>query len=227
MSPRRSMWSGHLEFGMTSMPIKMYTALDAERSEMHSYHTTCGNRISQPKVCTPCDTQVSSDELSSGVDYSHGRTILLGKKELEAIAPRANHILSITQFCPDYEVNSALFEKAYFVMADGEGGAFASLHAAMLEKGVLAIGRVVFRSRETLVALRAVWGGVICHTMHWPEMLREAEWQPLAEPVNVDQAHDIIEGLLTSFIPSEHKDEQGAALSALIDGKKNALDLLV
>lgn len=220
--PRRSIWGGSIVFGMTSIPIKMYAALDTERSEMHTYHTTCSQRVTMPKVCTTCETEVLPINLSSGIDYTHGRTILFSREELDAFKPQADHMLSITQFCPDSDVDPALFEKVHYIMSTGD--AFASLHHAMFEKGVLAIGRVVLHSKEHLVALRAVPGGMLCHTLHWPEMLREPEWDDLSAPFMLDQARSLVARLTGSFVPAEYKDEQRAGVEAFIDQRKNELD---
>lgn len=208
---------------MTSIPIKMFAALDTERSEMHTYHINCGFRVSAPKTCTACGYEVSSDQLAKGIDYTFGNTILFSPGELEALGPPANHTLSISQFCPAYEVNPALFEKVHYISGEGEG--FASLHAAMMEKDSLAIGRVVLQSKERLVALRSVWGGMLCHTLHWPEMVREPEWKTLAPATNLDQARIIVDSLTEAFIPSEFKDEYKATLDAHINLRKAAIDL--
>lgn len=218
---RRSIWDGTIEFGMTSIPIKMYAALDTERSEFRNVHTACGSKLSLPKVCTKCEVEVS--DVSSGVDYTHGRTILFSKDELSALNPPMDHKLTIALFCLDTDVDPALFEKVHYIKATGEV-AFASLHAAMMESGLLAIGRVVLGTKQRLVALRAVSGGMLCHTLHWPEMLRAPEWSDLVAPSLLDQARSLVNELTGTFNPAEFKDEQRASIAALIDQRKNEAD---
>lgn len=80
----------------------------------------------------------------------------LEPEELEAVALDTTHAISIEQFVPEAELDELYYGEPYYVMPEAEYGeeAFAVLREAIREKGMVAIGRVVVRSREYMVAIK-------------------------------------------------------------------------
>ena len=51
----RSMWKGALGFGLVSIPVKMYTAIDEQSIHLNQLHKECRTRVKIPKYCPKCD----------------------------------------------------------------------------------------------------------------------------------------------------------------------------
>lgn len=227
----RSIWSGNIVFGMTAIPIKVHTALDGDREELHSYHRDCGQRLSQPKVCGNCDRPVQTHEVAKGVDYSYGRTILLSDEDQRRLAAEQDYTLKVDKFVWDEVVDPIYFSTAYYITVDeryGHGDAYGALWHAMKDTHQLALGRIILKTKESFVALRPVDGGFMMHVLHWPELVRNPDWDgvPTPDPSTAAQAIEQVKAMSGPWVPSEAIDRDRARLKKLLQLRMDELDYL-
>jgi DNA end-binding protein Ku len=71
-------------------------------------------------------------------------------EELEAIAIESKRTIDIDEFVPRKKIDELYFNSPYYIVPDGEVGqqAFAVIREAIRQEGMVAIGKVVFTSRE-------------------------------------------------------------------------------
>jgi len=100
------------------------------------------------------------------------------------------------------------------------------LREAIKEAGKVAVGKVVLREKEHLVAVRAVDQVLVMETMYYADEVRsQAELElPTSEQVSINpkeltMATSLIENLTESFQLEKYKDDYRTALMELI-GKK-------
>ena len=71
-------------------------------------------------------------------------------RALEAVAIESKRIIDIDEFVPKKEIDELYLNNPYYIVPDGEVGtqAFAVIREAIKQEGMVAIGKVVFTSRD-------------------------------------------------------------------------------
>ena len=97
------------------------------------------------------------------------------REELEAVAIESKRTIEIDGVCPeDARSMSCIFDDPYYIAPDGEVGqqAFAVIREAIRKEGMVALGKVVFTSREHIIALEARDKGMLGITLRYPYEVR-------------------------------------------------------
>src|SRR5204863_4266582 len=105
--------------------------------------------------------------------------IELNPEELEAVALESKRTIEIEEFVPKSQIDELYIRDPYYIAPDGEVGqqAFAVIREAIRKEGMVAIGKVVFTSREHIIALEARASGMLGMTLRYPyEVRKQAEY---------------------------------------------------
>ena len=102
---------------------------------------------------------------------------MLEPEELEAIALESKRVIEIDEFVPRKEIDELYLSNPYYLVPDGEVGqqAFAVIREAIRQEGMVGIGKVVFTSREHVIALEARGKGMLGVTLRYPYEVRKEE----------------------------------------------------
>src|ERR1700757_2616227 len=98
MSSIRSMWSGTLNFGLISMPVKLYTAVNSKTVRFNQLHAQDGVRIENKRYCPAHEEEIAFDEIVRGYEIGPDRYIVVADEELEALAPEKSRTIEIQDF---------------------------------------------------------------------------------------------------------------------------------
>ena len=88
-------------------------------------------------------------------------------------------MIEIDGFVPKKEIDELYLNNTYYIVCDGEVGqqAFAVIREAIRQEGMVATGKVVFTSREHVIALDARGNSIMGVTLRYPyEVRKEAEY---------------------------------------------------
>ena len=152
--------------------------------------------------------------------------------ELAAAAPERTHTIEIEEFVDADAIDPAQLDHPYFLVpgTDSEGvvRAYRLLRDAMASSGQVAIGRVVLRSSEYLVAVRERDDLLSMTTLLFADEVRgadEIDAIPVGstgEPTRgeISQAVKLIDAMTTSFDPLDYEDRYRERLLDLIDSKR-------
>ena len=86
---------------------------------------------------------------------------------------------------PKKEIDELYLNSPYYLVPDGEVGqqAFAVIREAIRKEGMVALGRVVFTSREHIIALEPRGKGLLGMTLRYPyEVRKEDEYSRISRP---------------------------------------------
>jgi DNA end-binding protein Ku len=223
----RSIWKGAINFGMVTIPVKLYTATEEKDVRFHLVHKKDGARIVEKRFCSAEDKEVSWDEVAKGYEVSKGEYVVMDREEVGAAAPETTRTIDIGDFVEIEEIDPIYFEKSYFLEPTDVGiKPFNLLRRALEETGRVAVARVAIRSKERLATLRAYDSTMLLETMYWPDEIRSVDVLDLPSskaaspaPREVDMARTLIESLASHFDPKQYKDEYRGALLDLIEQK--------
>jgi DNA end-binding protein Ku len=169
----RSIWKGSISFGLVNIPIKLYSAAE---DKTFSFNQLCkkGHRIQYKRWCPVEETEVPYQEIQKGYEISKDNYALIEKEELEKIKLKTTKTIDIKEFVDAKELDPIFVQKSYYVAPDSKTPDKAYLLLVNILKNTdkIAIGKVVLREREQLVALRAFQRGMIMHLLHYLDEIR-------------------------------------------------------
>src|SRR5215210_5117642 len=150
----RSIWTGAISFGLVNVPVKLYSAVSRKTVRFHQLHDETQVRIQQRRVDPSTGEEVSYDNIVKGYEIGPERYVVLTPDELEALDPKKTRSIDINEFVDLDQIDPIFFDHPYY-LAPGTGGAkaYKLLLDAMREARKVAIGKVVIRQKESLVAL--------------------------------------------------------------------------
>lgn len=169
----RSIWKGSISFGLVNIPIKLYSATE---DRVFSFNQLCenGHRIQYKRWCPVEEREVSYNEIKKGYEISKDNYVVIEKEELKNIKIKTTKTIDIKQFVDREELDPIFIEKSYYVGPDSKtvDKAYSLLVNILRDTEKVAIGKVVLRDREQLVALRAYQRGIVMHVLHYLDEIR-------------------------------------------------------
>lgn len=231
----RAMWTGAISFGMVSVPVKLYSALNRKSVRFHQLSGKSGVRIAQKRVDPQSGEEVPYEDVVKGYEIAPERYVVIEPEEFAAIEPAFTRTIDIEDFVQFEDIDPIYFEQPYIIVPS-KGGArsYRLLLEAMRDTGKVAIARVVLRSRERLVAIRPRGDALLMTTMNFadeiqsPQALREledAENTPIAEK-ELAVARRLVESISESFDITKYHDTYREALLDLIDRKASGEEIV-
>jgi DNA end-binding protein Ku len=229
MAPR-AYWKGYLKLSLVSCPIAIFPATsEREKISFHQLNKKTGHRIRYQKVDADSGAEVPADQIVKGYEVSKGEYVELEPEELEAIAIESKRMIEIDTFVPRDEIDDLYLNNPYYVVPDGEVGqqAFAVIREAIRKEGMVALGKVVFTSREHVMLLEPRGKGLVGVTLRFPYEVRKEEdyFDDVAdEKVPKDMlelATHIVETKKSHFQPEKFDDRYEEALKDLLDKKQH------
>jgi len=225
----RPYWKGYLKLSLVSCPIALFPATsEREKISFHQLNKETGNRIRYRKVDAETGDEVSQDDIIKGYEVSKGEYIELDPEEFEAVAIHSKHTLEIEEFVPKKDIDELYLRDPYYIVPDGDVGqqAFAVIRDAIRKEGLVALGKVVFTTREHIIALEARDKGMVGITLRYPYEVRQAEdYFDTIEDEKIpkdmlDLAVHIVETKKGKFEPEKFEDEYENALNDLLRKKQ-------
>jgi len=95
--------------------------------------------------------------------------------ELEAIAIGSAHTIEIGAFVPKREIDELYWNTPYYVAPEVGQQAFAVIREAIGKESMVALGRVVFTTREHVIAIEPRGKGLLGITLRYPYEIRSEE----------------------------------------------------
>jgi DNA end-binding protein Ku len=229
MAPR-AYWKGYLKLSLVSCPIALFPATsEREKISFHQINKDTGHRIKYRKVDAETGDEVDSEKIVKGYEVGKSAYIEIDPEELEAIAIESKRMIEIDEFVPKKEIDELYLNTPYYIVPDGEVGrqAFAVIRETIKQAGMVAIGKVVFTSREHVMSLEPRGKGLLGITLRYPYEVRdEKEYFDDIPDEKVpkdmlDLAHHVVERKSGHFAPQRFEDEYENALKELLEKKQS------
>lgn len=221
-----AVWTGSISFGLVTVPVKLTPATRSRDVSFNQLEEGTGSRIRYRKVSEQTGEEVSADQIVKGYEIEKGRYVIVDKPELDALAPKASHTIDIEDFVDLDDIDPIYFDTPYYVLADEKAAKpYRLLVEAMESLQKVAIGRVVIRAKERLVAIRPMDGMLCVETMRYAdEIVDRAKLAVPSDDVDVSEkelamARQLVETLAADFQPEQYHDQYREQLLDLIDKK--------
>jgi DNA end-binding protein Ku len=231
----RPVWGGSISFGLVNIPVKLYGATESHRVAFHEFEDGTGERIHHKRVAERSGHEVAWDKIRKGFEVAKGRYVMLTDEELEAAEPEKTRTIDIEQFVTLEEIDPASWDQTYYVGPDGAAAhkAYALLRQAMADKGRVAIGRFVMRTKEYVVCVRPLENALALQTMFFPDEVRSPKIVgdlPHKAAVNARElamAGQLIDSLSGKWDVSHYQDTHTKRVMALVRKKDQGKEIVV
>ncbi|MFY9739030.1 MAG: Ku protein [Candidatus Cybelea sp.] len=226
-----AIWSGAINFGLVTIPVKLFTAVKTDDLSFNLLHKTDEGRIKYERVCSVDGKPVPWDEIVKGYEYEKGQYVLLTDDDFAKVNPEATQSVDIVEFVELDKISPMFFDKPYYLEPTKQGRhAYALLREALAESNRVAIARVVIRTKEYIAAVKAIDGALVLELMHWaneivaPDTLELPENEKLPEK-EMQMARMLIDTMsVDEFEPekftNKYRDELLTMIEARAEGKE-------
>jgi DNA end-binding protein Ku len=227
-----AIWTGAISFGLVQVPVKLVGATKSKDVSFNQLEKGTGARIRYRKVSDKTGDEVTADNIERGYEVSKGKYVIVEQSEIDTLRPKGSHEIDIEEFVDLDEIDPLYFEQPYYLVPDKKAEKpYALLVDAMQSMNKVALGRVIMRSKERLVAIRPIDGALVVETMRYADEVLPAEGLA-PEDVDLtakerDMARQLVESLAAeAFEPEKYHDEYREQLLDLIARKESGEEIV-
>lgn len=229
----RSIWKGHIRFLLVAIPVRIYSAIEtSDKIQFNQLHRDDLGPIGYDKRCKQCGEVVSNDQITKGYQYEPDRYAIIEPDDIAKIKIKTTRAVDIVGFVDPDEIPSTFYDAPYFAGPDGSASEkpYALLREVMKQTGKIAVGKVVLRDREDLVAVFPHDDGLLLQKLRYPHELRKMQDVPDFENVQkldaqqlnkneLELASTLVQQMATTLSEIDTEDNYFNALRRLVDSK--------
>jgi DNA end-binding protein Ku len=221
----RSIASLTLSFGLVSIPVKLYSATESSGTVKFSMLAKDGSRLKQQYVSEKDQTVVPRSDMVKGYEFEKDRFVLFSPEELKALEEASSPAIEIMAFIPQQSVDPLFYDKAYLIAPDKRGGKpYALLAEAMRSSGRCALAKWAWKSKQYVVQIRPVEGGLVLQQLLYADevrSLKDLDIEPVTvSPGELQLALQLIDQISQdAYDPTQYVDEEKKRILAAIDEK--------
>lgn len=225
----RAIWSGVISFGLVSIPVGLYTAVQEHEPSFHQFQQGTKDRIRYKRVNERTGKEVDYGDIVRGAEVGDGEYVLLSDEDLDSVAPGKSRSLDITAFVELADIDPVCFAKPYYLAPAGEGTekTYALLRDAMAEAGKAGIAMFVMHGKEHLAAVRADGDVLVLETLYFADEVRDPKSE-LDVPGRIKfrgqelkMATSLIESMAGDWRPKDYRDTYTDRVNKLIESKRS------
>jgi DNA end-binding protein Ku len=250
----RSVWNGSISFGLVNIPIKLFTVSDSSNEYSFNQLDEKGHKIQYKRWCAIEEKEIPYEEIKKGYKIAKDEYIILEKEDLDKIKAETTKSIDIKEFIDIKDFDTIFIEKSYYVspfvdktvgkrknkqkesIVSASTRAYKLFVNSLKETDKIAIGKVVLKDREHLVAIRPYQRGLIMHQLMYQEEITpidEIEGMPGSEssvssvPINekeLELGRMLIGNLSNSqFDATQYSDEYTKQLEKMVAAKSKGI----
>ncbi len=205
----KPIWQGFLSFGLVTIPVSLFTAVESKILGFTMLCGTCNNPISYKRWCDHCQKEVLWDNLVKGLKLKKDVYFILTQENLRALKPTKTESITITEFIDSIQINPIYFDNHYYLAPKKTGEKSYFLFVAALNKAdKVAIGTFVIKDKEHVCVISPYQNGLLLTTLNYDYEIKKFEY---LETLNV--------------IPSIPHDELKLALQLIAQRTKKKFDI--
>lgn len=219
----RSIWNGSIQFGLVSIPVKMYSGSEDRRLELDMLDRHDNARIRYKRVNEETGKEVEWKDIVKG--YKQGeKYVVLEDEDFENANMKKSKTIDIEEFIEEKEVADVLFKKPYFLEPQKEGGkSYNLLREALKKTKKLGVATFVMRQKEHLSLVGLYKDALVLHVIRFADEIRDPGELKLPDTKvskkELDMAISLIEEYTTKFSFEKFKDVYNEQLMKIIKSK--------
>lgn len=220
----RSIWTGSIGFGLVSIPIKLFSAVQETRLDLDMLDSRDHANIRFMRVNENTKKEVPYDKIVKGYKYDDDY-VIIEDADFEAAAPEKSKVIEIESFVDLASVNPMYYESSYYTApATKKNKAYALLLEALKKSGKAGLARFVLRSTESLCIVHPVEKDIVVTRIRFAQQIRDQKNLGLDDDVTVSKKElDMGLALINQYAEpldlSKYKDQYHDELMKIIEQK--------
>src|ERR1700761_2375148 len=171
----RSIWKGSIGFGLVSIPIKLYSAIQTSSLDLDMLDSRDHSRIRYMRVNEHTHKEVPYDKIVKGYKLDEDY-VIVEERDFEDAAPEKSKVIEIESFVDINEVNPMYYETSYYTEPDTKNNkAYALLVEALVKSKKAGLARFVLRSTESLCIVHPVDKVLVVTRIRFGQEIRSSE----------------------------------------------------
>ena len=225
----QAVWRGSISFGMVNVPVSLHPAEATKDLSFEMLDKNNKAKIKYQRLNEATGQVVPWDDIVKGYKLSSGEYVLVNDEDFQKASVKATQTVSIEGFIPRGAVNYIYLEKPYYLVPDKHGEkAYVLLRETMATSNLVAIARVVIRSREHLALVIPEAKVLVLDLLRWHDELRSTDdllvpKEDLKEyrvtDVELKMAKQLVESMVMEWQPENFKDKYKSKLLSFIEQK--------
>jgi DNA end-binding protein Ku len=220
----RSIWTGSIGFGLVSIPIKLFSAVQETRLDLDMLDSRDHAHIKFQRVNENTKKEVPYDKIVKGYKYDDDY-VIIEDADFEAAAPEKSKVIEIESFVDLASVNPMYYENSFYTEpATKKNKAYALLLEALKKSGKAGLARFVLRSTESLCIVHPVEQDIVVTRIRFAQQIRDQVDLKLDDDIKVSEKElkmglALIEQYAEPLDLSKYKDEYHTELMSIIEQK--------
>jgi DNA end-binding protein Ku len=220
----RSIWTGSIGFGLVSIPIKLFSAVQETRLDLDMLDSRDHAHIKFQRVNENTKKEVPYDKIVKGYKYDDDY-VIIEDADFEAAAPEKSKVIEIESFVDVASVNPMYYETSYYTEpATKKNKAYALLLEALKKSGKAGLARFVLRSTESLCIVHPVDKDIVVTRIRFQQQIRDQGELKLDDDIKVSDKElkmglALIDQYAEPLDLSKYKDEYHTELLSIIEQK--------
>lgn len=220
----RSIWTGSIGFGLVSIPIKLFSAVQETRLDLDMLDSRDHAHIKFQRVNENTKKEVPYDKIVKGYKYDDDY-VIIEDADFEAAAPEKSKVIEIESFVDLASVNPMYYESSYYTEpATKKNKAYALLLEALKKSGKAGLARFVLRSTESLCIVHPVDKDIVVTRIRFAQQIRHQDDLNLDDDIKVSDKElkmglALIDQYAEPLDLSKYKDEYHTELMNIIEQK--------
>jgi DNA end-binding protein Ku len=220
----RSIWKGVIGFGLVSIPVKLYSAVQTSSLDFDMLDSRDHSRIRYQRVNENTHKEVPYDKIVKGYKLNDDY-VIMDDHDFEDAAPEKNKVIEIESFVDIADVNPMYYETSYYAEPDNKNNkAYALLTQVLVKAKKAGLARFVLRSTESLCIIHPVEHVLVVTRIRFAQEIRSTDDLNIAGDITVskkelDVGMALISQYAEHFDVSKFKDEYSDELLKIITAK--------
>jgi len=219
----RAIWKGELKVGSTTVPVKLYAAVQERDVHFDVLQNRTKSRVKQ-QIVTEEKKPVEKEAVRKGYEIEPGTFVIVEPQELQKLKPKESRLVSFPRFVSASAVGNEWYERPYWLGPDADTEKYFALAEALEKRNVLGIARWTMRGKSYVGALRVEEGYLALIKLRYAEEVLSARELPAPagralEPKELRMAEELIGALEGKFDATEFRDEYRDRLASFIQAK--------
>ncbi|MFL5826509.1 MAG: Ku protein [Thermoleophilaceae bacterium] len=225
MAPR-SLWNGAIRFGLVTVPVKLFSAVEPKQIRFREVHLEDAAPIEHRRLCSKEEVEVPWDEVVRGYELESGKYVVFDKEELKAVESLGGKTIEVSDFVPGEQIDPVFYDKPYYIgPGKGAAEAYELLRRALERTGRVGIGTFVLRTKQQLVALHPADGVLRLETMRFHDEVVEPDEIDLPRPETAvskreaEMGETLVESLVDEWRPEDYEDTYRERVLEIVKAK--------
>jgi DNA end-binding protein Ku len=220
----RSIWKGSIGFGLVSIPVKLFSAVQTSSLDFDMLDSRDHARIRYQRVNENTHKEVPYDKIVKGYKLDEDY-VIMDEQDFEDAAPEKSKVIEIESFVDIADVNPMFYETSYYTEPDTKNNkAYALLIQALTQSKKAGLARFVLRSSESLCIVHPLKNVLVVTRIRFGQEIRDTEELNLPDKIDVskkelDMGLTLINQYAEDFDVSKFKDEYNDELLKIIEAK--------